>query len=112
MTRAPYILKEEELTILVDGLILRGAQETYDAMFAKVEFAMQNDEYMDEMLMDMHETVLKKARALEEETDFDESFQDALYQVASLLRILAHDIHLRYAKIGKEKGHQRFLHSV
>lgn len=111
MTRVTYVLKKEELEILLNGMIAHGTDKTYIAMKNRTVIAMQQIEDADEILMDQYDTVLKKARSLNAENN-DEKLQKTLYQLASLLRILAHEIYREYLKAGKERGSKRFLHIV
>ena len=112
MIRKPYVLKEEEISTLVHGMMTHGDEETYVRMRDKSLVSMQQIDDMDEMLMDMHETMLKRAREAEIENDQDKQVKQILYQLASMLRILAHDINREYRKRGKEKDGERFLRLV
>jgi len=112
MTRTPYILKEEELEILLNGITTRGADETYKAMKNRTFMAIQQIDDADEILMDQYDTVLKKARNLNVENEDSEKLQKILYHLASILRILAHEIYREYLKAGKERDNERFLRLV
>lgn len=108
MIRKPYTLKEEELKHLVDGIKNHGVEETQEQMRQRVLLAMAYDPNMDESLMDMYDSVLKRARS----PVVGEEDKKILYTLSSMLRILAHEAHRTYIKAGKEKDNTRFLHLV
>lgn len=108
MTRKPYILKEEEINTLVRGIVDHGDEETYSRMRDKSLVAMKSDDDVDEMLMDMHETMLNRARGVGDGPEYTE-VKKTLYQLASMLRILAHYINKEYRASGKKKSGERFL---
>jgi len=112
MTRKPYVLKEEEISTLIHGMMTHGDEETYARMRDKSLVAMRNIEDMDEMLMDMHETMLHRARETKDEEKADKELKQILYQLASMFRILAHYINREYRTLGKEKRGERFLKLV
>lgn len=104
MTRNKYVLKEQEVDTLVQGILSRGEEDTYASMRAKCLMTAETIEDMDEMLMDMHESMLEKAREIEAETENDDELKTMFYRIASMFRILAHDINLRYKKSGITKN--------
>jgi len=112
MTRKPYILKEEEIDTLVQGIVEHGDEETYAKMRDKSLVAMRNVKDMDEMLIDMYETMLERARSANDEDQTDKELKKILYQLASMFRILAHDINREYRKLGQERNGERFLRLV
>lgn len=112
MTREPYILKAKEIQSLVAGLAAHGPQLTYEQMRKRATQAMENANDVDEMFLDMHEYMLKKARELEVEDDDDLKLQIFYYTIASMLRKLAHEIYRAYLKLGKERASNRFIRLV
>ena len=105
--RTPYILQEAEIQTLLHGMANYGLKETYNRMKEKAIGAMSNDDYVDEMFLDMYETILKQARELNQEEKDERELQLILYQLSSMLRTIAHDIYRMYLK--KEKNSPRFL---
>ena len=112
MTRKPYMLKEEEIEVLVSGMMEHGVQATYDRMFDRAIKTMKVTDDMDEMLMDMHDTVLIRARDFVVENDNDKELRKTLYQLANMLRTLGHEVYYKYIKAGKERDNDRFLRLV
>ena len=112
--RTPYVLQEAEVQTLLHGIINHGPKETYDKMKEKAITAMSNDVYVDEMFLDMYETILKRARELHQnEKDSDEGeLQLVLYQLSSMLRTIAHDVYRMYIKKGKNKNSPKFLRLI
>jgi len=112
MTRKPYILKEEEIDTLVQGISEHGDEETYIKMRDKSLIAMSGTDDVDEMLMDMYETMLARSRSASDEDETGKELKKILYQLTSMFRILAHDINREYRKLGKERNGERFLRLV
>lgn len=110
--RTPYTLKENELEMLLNGMTKYGADKTFDVMKKRSLASMEDTKDSDEILMDQYETVLKRARGLSIENEEDEQLQKSLYQLSSLLRVLAHDIYREYLKTDKERNNKRFLRLV
>ena len=111
-THTPYILKEDELEILLDGIVTRGVDETYEAMKARSLGAAQKIPDADEILMDQADTVLKRARNLEIKNEEDEELLKTLYKLHGVLRILSHEIYREYLKTDKERDNERFIRLV
>lgn len=109
MSYKPYKIKEEEISALLFGLTEYGEEDTYFKMKLKIIVAMEDNDYMDQNLLDMHETVLKKARNTDKELF---QMKKNLYTLASMLRILAHEIHKGYKRESPERDSKRFLHLV
>lgn len=112
MTRESYIMPEEEIEILINGIIEHGDEETYSRMRDKTLFIIDKKDDVDEMLMDMHETVLIRAREVVVENEGNQELQKILYQLASILRILAHEIYRTYIRNGSSRDSERFLRLV
>jgi hypothetical protein len=112
MTRKPYTLSEEEIEVLIDGIMKHGDEATYMQMKYKTLISMDKKDDLDEMLMDMHETILARARKSSTENKIDKELRKILYQLASMLRILAHEIYREYIKNGKSRDSERFLRLV
>jgi hypothetical protein len=114
MTREPYIINTEEIQSLINGLLSWGPEETYVKIRAKMIFDMENKNDIDEMALDMSETLLKKGREeLKQETEDNPSLANVYYTLSSILRRLAHEIHWRYInKKGDSRSNDRFLRLV
>jgi len=112
--RTPYILQEAEVQTLLHGMVNYGPEETYNRMKEKAVKAMSDNEYMDEMFMDMYEAMLKRAREFnyDEEDNDGKELQVVLYKLASMLRKVAHDVYRMYLKEGKDRNSPRFLRLV
>lgn len=106
MSRNPYILTEGEIKVLFKGLVEYGEDETYGRMRDKVITAMLMEDDIDDMLMDMHDTILKRARQSKDEE------QKVFYRLAVILRKLAHEIYYTYIKAGKKRNNERFLRLI
>lgn len=107
-----YVLKEEEINMFVQSIIKYGDNETYNKMLAKSLVVMNETDNADEMLMDMHQTIIKRARNIGESNDDEKSIKSVYYRLASILRILAHQIQREYIKKGYNKDSERFLRLV
>lgn len=110
--RTPYILKEQEMEMLLNGMAKYGADKTYEVMKKRSLASMEDVTDTDEVLMDQYESVLKRARELTVESDDDKELQNSLYQLSSLLRVLAHEVYREYLKIDKERDNERFLRLI
>lgn len=106
--RIPYILKTGEIDALMAGLAAHGPQQTYEQMLVRATLAMGTADDIDDMFLDMYESMLKQARTV----DNDKQLRDSLYLLASMLRKLAHEIHAAYLHLGKNKDNTRFLRIV
>lgn len=109
MTRKPYTLPEQEIEILISGLMEHGDEETYNRMRDKTLSVIDKKDDLDEMLMDMYETMITRARESVVENEKDKELQNILYQLASILRILAHELYRTYIKNGKGRDNERFI---
>jgi hypothetical protein len=107
-----YILKEEELNMFVQSIIKYGDDETYNRMLTRSLIAINEIDDADEMLMDMHQAVIKRARNIGENNDNEKSIKSVYYRLASILRILAHRIQREYIRKGHVKNSERFLRVV
>ena len=113
MSRKPYIMKSEEIQTLIAGLLSYGPEETYNKMRAKALFSIDQKDDIDEMFLDMSETLLKKGREeLENETDENPSLASIYYTLSSILRKLAHEIYIKYIKQGKTRSSNRFIRLI
>ncbi len=106
MASGKYILKEDELISLVNEVKNNGPEKTYDKLKEKINLVVDFDDNLDSMLMDMHDSVLQRARICAE----DDKNIDTLYSITVILRRLAHQIHRAYIKRGKDKSNNNFLH--
>jgi hypothetical protein len=101
--RKPYIMSEEEINMLVNGILSFGHNETHSRIKSRAETAMvAGDNFVDETLMDMYETVLSRARVSE-----DDMVKSAMYCLTRILRSVAHEARKYYRN--KSESH-RFLH--
>ena len=112
MTRKPYILKEEEIEILLNGIIEFGIDETYERMKYRALAGMKQSADVDEILMDQADTVLKRARNLSTDDESGAELLKSLYQLSAMLRMLAHEIYREYLKTDQERDNKRFLRLV
>lgn len=112
MIRPLYIFKKEELRILLNGMITRGPEVLYNTMKSRALMSMKKVSYADDIIMDQYEAVLKVARTQSNESWEDKKTKNILYNIASLLRILAHVIYREYLKIDRERDNERFLRLV
>lgn len=120
MSRKPYIMKVEEMQTLIASLITNGPEETYTRMRAKALLAMEQTDDIDDMFLDMSETFLNKGRAelesddekAEGEEDEEPSIAYIYYNLAFMLRRLAHEVYRRYITKGKQRDNERFIRLV
>lgn len=115
MERKPYIMKVEEIQTLIAGLITHGPEDIYGKIKAKAFFAMENKDDIDDMFLDMAETLLKKGREELEEDDEDgenPSIANIYYTLSYILRKVAHETYSKYLKLGKERDNNRFIRLV
>lgn len=115
MTHKPYIMKIEEIQVLVAGLVSHGANDTYNRMKAKSILSMDQKDDIDEMLLDMSETMLQKGRedlGSVVEREGEPTVSSIYYSLAFMLRKLAHEIYRLYIKKGKKRDSNRFIRLV
>jgi hypothetical protein len=74
--------------------------------------AMEKSENMDDIFLDMYETMIVKARLLNEENEQEKQLRLGYYAISAMLRRLAHEVHFSYLRLKKEKDSSRFLHLV
>lgn len=110
--REPYHLTEEEIQILLQGVVLYGLDETFKRMQEKTMSALTQVDFLDDMIMDMHEAMLKRAREFDTSDEDGQVIQEQLYQLASMLRFSAHDAHRFLLSHGKASETGRFLKLV
>lgn len=101
------LLTEEEITSLLRYLSIHGFEETRDMMMQMSIRASLMTPDMDEIFIERYKCMLDKARECD-----DPEIQRPLYQFASILRIVAHTLHLDYVRNGKENDDERFLRLV
>lgn len=109
--RVTYTIKEEEISSIMSALSSQGSIHTYEQMRNRAIIASDEESNIDEMLLDMHDGMVDRARRLDD--NIDKQLQLAYYTIASMLRFLAHEIHFIYKKrgiIGKEN--KRFLYVI
>ena len=106
-------MKEEEIQVLIAGFITNGAEDTYNRMKAKSFMSMENKKDLDDMLLDMSETLYK--RALEELSDIEKTENESnslfnIYNTLSfMLKRLAHEVFRKYNRMGDKRDNNRFL---
>jgi hypothetical protein len=113
MVRHKYVLSEDEIRTLMSGVINLGAKDTYSKMKERMLASIDQGQEADEICMDMYEGMLNRARTFGADNE-DKSTTDirqTLYQIASMLRTLAHEMHkICKNKFCKDKdGSKRFL---
>lgn len=113
MNRKKYILKSDEIDIVISGLIESGPVETYKKMKDKALLSMEKIKDLDEMFMDMSEDFLNRART-EPKDEGEKKLQEIYYTLNTMLRKLAHEVNLFYkkAKDKKRSSSNRFLKLV
>jgi hypothetical protein len=103
-------MKEEEVQILVSGFMENGPEETFNRMRAKAFISMDQKNDVDEIFLDMSETLSKKAK---EELGNDNLLLFNIYNtLAFMLRRLAHEVYRKYIRMGEERDNSRFLRLV
>jgi len=107
--RDVYILKVDEIKSLVSGLISHGPGQTYEQMRRRAIQAMGKSDDIDEVFLDMYESMIKRARSIKVEDDEDKQRQIFYYTIAHMLRRLAHEINRVYLKLGKKRYSKRFI---
>lgn len=112
--RKPYIMKIEEVQTLIAGLITNGPEDTYNKIKAKALFAMDGKGDIDDMFLDMSETLLKKGREEMEDKEAEESptLAHVYYTLSYILRKVAHEIYIKYIKRGEARDNNRFIRLV
>jgi hypothetical protein len=110
-----YVLSEEEIRSLLSGIVQIGPKETYEKMKERMLAAREHEgmQDVDEMCMDMYDSMLIRARSFGCDDD-DKEGQDiraTLFQIASMLRTLAHELHRTCYK-NKPINTKRFLELV
>ena len=110
MNRKRYVLKSNEIDVIINGLIESGPNETYNKMKNKAILSMEKIKDLDEMFMDMSEDFLNRARE-EPKDEGEKKLQEIYYTLNTMLRKLAHEVHLFYkkAKDKKRTSSNRFL---
>ena len=113
MVRSPYIMKVEEIQILVTGLLEHGPEETYNKMRAKAFLSMDAKNDVDETFLDMSETLSRKAKEeLDNDSDEDPSLSNIYSTLSFMLKRLAHEVHRKYIKKGDKRDNSRFLRLI
>jgi hypothetical protein len=106
-------MKVEEIQMLVSGLIEHGPEETFNKMRAKAFMSMDQKNDVDEIFLDMSETLSRKAKEeLDNDSDDNPSLSNIYSTLAFMLRRLAHEVHRKYIKKGEERDSSRFLRLV
>jgi hypothetical protein len=103
--RERYVMSEDEIKIMLQGLKAYGPDETYKRIQERTFSSMINTDSIDDMIMDMYETMLKEARKCED----GKELKLDLYQLASMLRFSAHDANRFLSSHGKASKSSRFL---
>lgn len=117
MNHKPYIMKVEEIEILITSMIANGPEETYAKMRARAFIAMDKKDDIDEMFLDMSEVFLKRGRdelnaSLEDNDDGAILLINIHYSLAFMLRRLSHEVYRKYLKKGKQRDTNRFIRLV
>jgi hypothetical protein len=109
--RKKYVIKKDEINSLVSNIISNGTDDTYTKMCAKIFLAIDDKVDLDEMLMDMADETLEKARK-ESEKKNNEIITSAYYSLHFILRKLANQTYRKYIKKGIKKESTRFLNLI
>lgn len=110
-TREKYIIKTKEVNSLLAGLVAHGPERTYEQMKLRATRAMEASDDVDEMFLDMAESMLKKARNTRVKKD-EQSTKPYFYTLASMLRRLAHEINRAYIRTNRKADSVRFIRLV
>lgn len=112
MNHNKYIMKEEEIQILLTGLIVNGVEDTYDRMKAKALMMMDQKPDVDEILLDMSETLYKKVQNELTNENKDLSIINAYNTLSFILKRLAHKVYRKYNRKGEQRDNNRFLRLI
>lgn len=113
MNRQPYILKGEEISLLLSKLSNDGEQELYKSMKHKASVNIQCVNDLDEIFLDMSNTFVSMARDVDIDNEELNKIRQMYLVLSFLLRRLGHEIYREYTKHGKtDRSHDRFLHVV
>lgn len=110
--RKPYILKTEEIDTLLAGLMTNGEEQTYELMKSKAFSASQQRPDMDDVFLDMYESMMKKARGIDAAGEGDKDAIEAMYTLASMMRTIAHQLYRAYNRAGMTRDNDRFLRII
>lgn len=112
MSHNKYIMKEEEIQILLTGLIVNGVEDTYDRMKVKALMMMDQKPDVDEILLDMSETLHKKVQNELANENKDLSIINAYNTLSFMLKRLAHKVYRKYNREGEQRDNNRFLRLI
>lgn len=113
MSRNAYIMKIEEIQMLVEGFIFNGPEDTYNRMRAKAFMSMDQKNDIDEVFLDMSESLAKKAKEdIDSDNDENPSLSNIYSTLAFMLRRLAHEVYRKYIEKGEKRDNSRFLRLV
>lgn len=108
-----YIMKEEEIQILIAGLITNGPEDTCNRMRARAFISMDQKDNIDEIFLDMSEIFSKRALDdIENNSDNDPSISNIYSTLSFMLKKLAHEVYRKYIKKGDKRDNSRFLRLV
>ena len=113
--RNTYVMTDEEVFALTSGVFATSVESVMNKMKAKVIFSIKFQNDLDEMLLDMSDTLFQKGRAImdiEKSDNPGRSMTSLYYTLAGVLRKLAHDIHRMYKRQGRESMSDRFLEII
>ena len=113
--RDTYIMTDEEVFTLTSGVFATGIESVINKMKARAIFSMKFQKDLDEMLLDMSETLLQKGKAIvdiEKSDNPGRSMVSVYYTLARSLRKLAHDVHRMYQGQKRENMSDRFLEII
>lgn len=101
------VISDQELKTILERLSVIGEQELYAQTKSKALFVMDQIDDLDEAFLDIHDTILEKARGEEQE----EIAKD-YHTVARIFRRVAHEIYRKYIKGDEQRKSERFLRIV
>lgn len=110
--RKPYILKTEEIDVLLAGIVSHGEEETYDRMRDKAFNSLDARPDMDDVFLDMYECMIKRARDVDIQTEEGQYLARDMYSLASMMRNIAHQLYRAYNRSGEARDNDRFLRLV
>jgi hypothetical protein len=113
MNRQPYILKGEEISLLLSKLNHDGEKELYNSMKQKADFMTKSVNDLDEIFLDMSNTFVSMARDIETDSEELNEIRQLYLSLSRLLRKVGHETYRSYIKCEKtDRNHERFLHIV
>jgi len=109
-----YVLKPEELSEWINNVITNGSEKVYEKIRERAWAAFKTSqlERVDEVYLDIHDDILQRVRLVDPDTlpDDQKPLYVAMYDLVSMFRTIAHELHIHYFKKGISSD--RFLEQV